>query len=379
MGCINSKYISLRLSKKDKDKLISEASEIDLFSDYFNVKKTKELPNSLNTAIKRLSCQESSTIKTETGATQLKSALFEGIDEKSSQDNNNPFFNLNNNSYDKTSTSKVSNSYFHMKKSLFQQSIKGIMLELKFIDSQKQQPESDADVDTVTIHQQLLLKENGEVNKSPNSNQEVSFIFGKSNSSNKQGSNGASVKNDYGISDSNIEERQFEVIYNIQNKKFYIGDLKEGNGIFSKILTKQIINEDIEGGMIITFCNCYLCFEVQEPKSSKQIKVSFLDQANKNRLYLFSPLKEKHITFGRSKTANIIINQSEVSRIQCTLMFENNNWVLYNGFIDVENVHQLSTNGIFSQIKTKIEVEDGQVFKTGKTLIYLKLIERTKI
>ena len=377
MGCINSKYISLRVSKKDKDKLISEPSEIDLFSDYFSTKKAKDLSTSLNTVCKRTSCQEFSTIKTEAGGTQLKSTVFEGIDEKSGQDISNTFFNLNSNSLDKTSSSKVSTSYFHMKKSLFQQSLKGIMLELKFIDSQKQQP--DAEADTVTIHQQLLLKNNGEINKSPNANNEVSFIFGKGSSSNKQGSNGASTKNDYGICDSYIEERQFEVIYNIQNKKFYIGDLKEGNGIFNKILTKQIIQEDIEGGMIITFCNCYICFEIQEPKSSKQIKVSFLDQANKDRTYLFSPIKEKQITFGRSKTANIIIDQSEVSRIQCTLTFEDNNWVLYNGYVDFENTHQLSTNGIFSQIKNKIEVEDGQVLKTGKTLIYLKLIERTKI
>lgn len=378
MGCINSKYISSSFAKKDKDKLLSEASDIDLFSDYFSIKKTKEHLSSPNVMGKRLLCHESSTLKTETGTTKIKSTTFEGTDDNYSHDiNNNTFFNLNTSSFEKTSTGKISNSYFHMKKSLFQQNIKGIMLELKFIDSQKQHP--DSNVDTVTIHQQLFLKDNDEINKSPNSNQEVSFIFGKSNNSNKHGSNGASVKNDYGICDSYIEERQFEVIYNIQNKKFYIGDLNEGNGIFNKILTKQIIHEDIEGGMIITFCNCYLCFEIQEPKAAKQIKVSFLDEANKNRLYLFSPLKDKQITFGRSKIANVIINQSEVSRIQCTLIFENNNWVLYNGYIDIDNIHQISTNGIFLQIKTKIEVEDGQIFKTGKTLIFLKLIETTKI
>ena len=115
--------------------------------------------------------------------------------------------------------------------------------------------------------------------------------------------------------------------------------------------------------------------KIQEPNDTRQIVVTFLDEVNKDRSYTFSPSKDKPILFGRSKSAHVIINQSAVSRIQFSLIYENNNWVLYNGYFDNNNTHQLSTNGIFIQIKTKIEIEDGQVYKTGKTLIYTKLVD----
>ena len=56
--------------------------------------------------------------------------------------------------------------------------------------------------------------------------------------------------------------------------------------------------------------------------------------------------KEKNkITIGRSKKADVICNDESVSRTQCTLIYENNSWNLYDGFLD--NGHRGSTNGLW--------------------------------
>jgi hypothetical protein len=201
----------------------------------------------------------------------------------------------------------------------------------------------------------------------------VSFIFGKSSCSNKQGSNGASAKNDYGINDTNIEEKQFEIIYNSILRKYYLNDIADGNGVFYKIASTIIINEDDtkDEGMVVTFCNCYVKFEIKD----NTIVVTFFENGCWNRSYVFAP-KDKEIKFGRSKIANVIINHKEVSRIQFTLSYENDKWVLYNGYIDENKKHLLSTNGIFVQVKKRVEIEEGIVFKTGKTIMHMKLIEQ---
>ena len=414
MGCLNSTRLTTLMAIKtnNKSKDCSDISDIDLFSSYFSVKhKSKEQTlspnikcnnninnqhytlltncNSINTnntnnnttntnntssiVLKKVSSQDTSTNKTESCLlSHMKSSLIESVSDDATK-----YMNENNYSFDKSSTGKLSANNLQTRKSLFQQTnnIKGLLiLEIHITDSQSNlTTTSSSQVEIVSIHQHVLIKDNTDITKTQNSNHEVSFIFGKSSSSNKQGSNGASAKNDYGINDTNIEEKQFEIIYNSTLRKYYLNDIADGNGVFYKIASTIIINEDDtkDEGMVITFCNCYVKFEIKD----NTIVVTFFENGCWNRSYVFVP-KDKEIKFGRSKIANVIINHKEVSRIQFTLSYENDKWVLYNGYIDENKKHLLSTNGIFVQVKKRVEIEEGIVFKTGKTIMHMKLIEQ---
>ena len=414
MGCLNSTRLTTLMAMKtdNKSKGCSDISDIDLVSGYFSVKhKIKEQTlspnikcnnninnhhytlltncNSINTnntnnntnntnntssiVLKKGSSQDTSTHKTESCLlTHMKSSLIESVSDDAMK-----YINENNYSFDKSSTGKLSANNMHSRKSLFQQTnnIKGLLiLEIHITDSQcNLTTTSSSQVEIVSIHQHVLIKDNTDITKTQNSNHEVSFIFGKSSCSNKQGSNGASAKNDCGINDTNIEEKQFEIIYNSVLRKYYLNDIADGNGVFYKIASTIIINEDDtkDEGMVVTFCNCYVKFEIK----NDTIVVTFFENGCWNRNYVFTP-KDKEIKFGRSKIANVIINHKEVSRIQFTLNYENDKWVLYNGYIDENKKHLLSTNGIFVQVKKRVEIEEGIVFKTGKTIMHMKLIEQ---
>ena len=413
MGCLNSTRLTTLMAMKadNKSKDCTDISDIDLFSSYFSVNhKSKEQTlspnmksnnntnnhhytlltncNSINTnntntnnnnnnntseiVLKKGSSQDTSAIKTESCLlTHIKSSLIESVSDDATK-----YINENNYSFDKSSTGKLSLNNLHSRKSLFQQTtnIKGLLiLEIHITDSQSDVATSQVEI--VSIHQHVLIKDNTDITKTQNSNHEVSFTFGKSSCSNKQGSNGASVKNDYGINDNNIEEKQFEIIYNSILRKYYLNDIADGNGVFYKVLSTIVISEDDtkDEGMIITFSNCYVKFEIKNSK----IVVTFFENGCWNRSYAFSP-RDKQIKFGRSKIANIIINHKDISRIQFTLSYENEKWVLYNGYVDENNKHLLSTNGIFVQVKKRVEIEEGNVFKTGKTIMNMKLIDQMK-
>ena len=172
MGCLNSnKLITLITMKTDnKSKEVSNISDIDLFSGYFDVKhKSKDQTlspnikcssninnhhytlltncNSMNTnhnnntsintspnVLKKVSSQDTSALKTDLCLTQMRSSLIESV----SDDTTTKYLNDNNCSFDKSSTDKLSLNNLHSRKSLFQQNsnFKGLVLEIHITDSQ---------------------------------------------------------------------------------------------------------------------------------------------------------------------------------------------------------------------------------------------------
>ena len=96
-----------------------------------------------------------------------------------------------------------------------------------------------------------------------------------------------------------------------------------------------------------------LFFITKDEKKTKSIKVRFLQGPHQNQDWLFSPTEKKIVRIGRSKSAEIVYKDDSVSRIQCTyknifkfrLVFENNFWHLYDGYLD--NGNKGSTNGLW--------------------------------
>lgn len=57
----------------------------------------------------------------------------------------------------------------------------------------------------------------------------------------------------------------------------------------------------------------------------------------------FDSQEIKLIKIGRSKDAEVICKDESVSRIHCTIHFEDSSWVLYDGLKEHQN--KISTNG----------------------------------
>ena len=96
---------------------------------------------------------------------------------------------------------------------------------------------------------------------------------------------------------------------------------------------------------------------------------------------MYCGLVKKIVKLGRSKDVDIILNKGGVSRTQWTAVYKHNNWWLFDGNLEVsvddENnpIQNESTNGIWVQIDGTIELQNGKIIKTGRTVIDLKIEE----
>ena len=82
-------------------------------------------------------------------------------------------------------------------------------------------------------------------------------------------------------------------------------------------------------------------------RSNKIIKIQIIEYNDNNIFteHVFDSTVIKIIRIGRSETADVIVKDISVSRIHCTLVYENKCWVLYDG--NYKSSKNKSTNGIW--------------------------------
>ena len=175
---------------------------------------------------------------------------------------------------------------------------------------------------------------------------------------------------DYIINDNSISPIQFFINHNEDKKKFYIKDNLSGTGTFVK-LTKEII---IKQNMIISFCVDYMYFDIKNLKKNlTQINIKFLNKFNnseKQSEISFTNNEYNYFTIGRSELCNYQYNDDSVSKVQCTLIYQNNNWYIYDGlYHDYDK--KLSTNGLWLLTKNGIGLKNKTIIKTGDMKIFV--------
>ena len=175
---------------------------------------------------------------------------------------------------------------------------------------------------------------------------------------------------DYIINDNSISPIQFYINYNEIKKKFYIFDNLSGTGTFVK-LTKEII---IKQNMIISFCVDYMYFDIKNLKKNlTQINIKFLNKFNnseKQSEISFTNNEYNYFSIGRSDICNYQYNDDSVSKVQCTLIYQNNNWYIYDGLYN-EYDKKLSTNGLWLLTKDGIGLKNKMIIKTGNMKIFV--------
>lgn len=211
-------------------------------------------------------------------------------------------------------------------------------------------------IDEIGITENSIISKYKQINNSYEKGSTISF--------------GRDQNCDYIINDNSISPIQFYINYNEVKKKFYIMDNLSGTGTFVK-LTKEII---IKQNMIISFCVDFMYFDIKHLKNNlTQINIKFLNKINnseKQSELSFTNNEYTYFTIGRSDICNYQYNDDSVSKIQCTLIYQKNNWYIYDGLYN-DYDKKLSTNGLWLLTKNGIGLKNKMVIKTGDMKIFV--------
>ena len=213
-------------------------------------------------------------------------------------------------------------------------------------------------IDEIELNQNFISSKFKNINKNFD-DKTKKISFGKDNSS------------DYIIDDNSINPIQFYIGYNEIKNNFYIMDNLSGTGTFIK-LNKEV---KIEQDMIISFCVDYMYFTINHLNDGyNELNIKFLNKDKNNEkdsVISFDNKKDLRFTIGRSHNCNYQYDDDSVSKVQCTIIFQNNNWYLYDGYVcNLEK--KVSTNGLWLLTNKSICLKNQMILKTGdmKILVF---------
>ena len=214
-------------------------------------------------------------------------------------------------------------------------------------------------------------------------------IMGSDSSVNSNGE----YMNDFVIAqDENegIGERHMIIKYNIQDKSYYIRDLGKGSGTFVRLDQPLVL----KNGFIISFGTSHLTvnfFPGGEKQSrgknqdqdaafggtannrsngtDSKIQLKFIDGPKLDQTYTFK--SSEKITIGRLPHCSILFDDNQLSRLQCVIEYEDNQWILKDA-----DGKKHSTNGTWLFVDELFKTYDGMVFKAGQTLFRTKMIKQ---
>ena len=210
-------------------------------------------------------------------------------------------------------------------------------------------------IDEIELNKNYISSKFNNINKNYDKKKKK-ISFGKDNSS------------DYIIDDNSISSIQFYIGYNDIKKNFYIMDNISGTGTFIKLNNEIKIEQD----MIINFCVDYMYFTINELNDgNKELNIKFLNKEKNNEnnsRISFDNKKYTRFTIGRSIKCNYQYDDDSVSKVQCTIIYQNNNWYLYDGFVcNLEK--KVSTNGLWLLTNKSISLRNQMILKTGEMKI----------
>ena len=189
--------------------------------------------------------------------------------------------------------------------------------------------------------------------------------------------------NDIG-ENNNLLGRHFRIRFDINKMKYFIKDLGKGFGTFKKIIEK----EKIKDSYLLNIGNSYIVCtfgldeyyqegdKIEDDDNILNIKV--FSEIPQTEPHFFNPKQFKRIYIGRDISCNIIIDDSLLSRIHCTLEYDDEEgWVIYDGKID-DNENKKSTNGTWLYLIEEIPIENGLIFKNNKNAFECHIIHQNE-
>ena len=176
--------------------------------------------------------------------------------------------------------------------------------------------------------------------------------------------------------------KHFQIRFSPTNLKYYIQDLGCGFGTFMK-LTDEIVIKD---NYLINIGNSYIvCIygtddlvqmdNASSDISDKVLNIKIFSGNGNNEQSSFNPNTKGKICIGRDPECDIVIDDSLLSRVHCTIIYKDNvGWVLRDGRYVGEEESKASTNGTWLYLMEETEISDGMVFKGNQNLFVCSYI-----
>ena len=189
-----------------------------------------------------------------------------------------------------------------------------------------------------------------------------------------------------GDENQNIEGRYFRIRFDINNMKYYIKDLGCGYGTFKKIVKETKLKDSY----LINIGNSYIVFTfgIDEyaldgnciADADKILNIKVFSEVPKAEPYFFNPQQFKKIFIGRDISCNIIVDDTLLSRVHCTIEYkEGDGWVISDGKIDEDiSQNRPSTNGTWLYLIEETQIDDKMIFKSNQNVYECHIIKQNQ-
>ncbi len=290
--------------------------------------------------------------------------------------------NLGNNDLN---TSNTNENVPSMSTSLLQKLVdKADKLEIEIINSLSENTNSTIEINSLGMAQGSkrkakdgityfgLIDEDNSYIDTNNNNQDVDYIINTNEIINEE--------------NNNLLGRHFRIRFDINTMKYYIKDLGRGFGTFKKIINKAKIKDSY----LLNIGNSYIVctFGVDEyyqegmgiEDGDKTLNIKVFSEIPQTEPHFFNPKQFKRVYIGRDISCNIIVDDSLLSRVHCTIEYnDEEGWVIYDGKInDDESKNKPSTNGTWLYLIEEIPIEEGLIFKNNKNAFECHIIHQNK-
>ena len=283
-------------------------------------------------------------------------------------------------------TSNTNENVPSMSTSLLQKLVdKADKLEIEIINSLSENTNSTIEINSLGMAQGskrkakdgityfgLIDEDNSYIDTNNNNNQDVDYIINTNEIINEE--------------NNNLLGRHFRIRFDINTMKYYIKDLGRGFGTFKKIINKAKIKDSY----LLNIGNSYIVctFGVDEyyqegmgiEDGDKTLNIKVFSEIPQTEPHFFNPKQFKRVYIGRDISCNIIVDDSLLSRVHCTIEYnDEEGWVIYDGKInDDESKNKPSTNGTWLYLIEEIPIEEGLIFKNNKNAFECHIIHQNK-
>ena len=247
-------------------------------------------------------------------------------------------------------------------------------------------------INSLTLQRGLKIEINA-LGMTPNSERKAfdgNTFFGFSGDNDEDGLNVNNNDIDFIIKprENNYENRilgrHFRIRFDLNNMGYFIKDLGCGYGTFKKITKKTKIKDSY----LINIGNSYIVctFGVDEynvnekgiQDGDKMLNIKVFSEVPKTEPYFFNPQQFKRIYVGRDISCNIIVDDTLLSRVHCTIEYKNDEgWSITDGKIDdEESQNRPSTNGTWLYLIEETPISDKMIFKSNQNVYECHIIKQ---
>ena len=178
--------------------------------------------------------------------------------------------------------------------------------------------------------------------------------------------------------------RYFRIRFDLTSMEYLIKGLECGFGTFKKITEKTKLKDCY----LINMGNSYIVcsFGIDELNinegsiidADKILNIKVYSEIQKAEPHFFNPQQFRKIYIGRDISCNIIVDDTLLSRIHCTIEYkENDGWYIMDGRADDGFCEDKpSTNGTWLCLMEEMPIKDGMVFKSNQNQYKCNLIKQ---